>query len=89
MNYYPSIIDDFYLKALSFVKTHIKIAKKETEIMMHSCDSHKCSKNNTADRDSKNVFGIGMASFHGAETCNLVRLEKLKIIIIRNQYRTT
>ena len=60
---------------------------------MHSCDSiqlhnsHIWSKDNIANKNSDKVFDIGMGSFRGAETYELVELSifnQLKTIFTGN-----
>ena len=79
--FYPSILKELLLKAITYAITLVNISDKEINTIMHSRKSLLF--NNTDIWIKKNGdtdFDVTMGSFDGAELCELVGLYILHIL---------
>ena len=85
IDFYPSINETLLKEALEFASEFTAITEDEKEIIMHSKDTLLFHNNSTWQKSNQTCqFYITMASYDGAETCELIGkyiLHKIKHII--------
>ena len=72
--FYPSITPDLLNRALDWAALHTPITADQREIILHSKRSLLYFKDSPWVKQENPDFDVGMGSFDGAETCDLVGL---------------
>ena len=71
--FYPSITETIFDKALLFAKQHHDISNDNTRLIKRCRKSLKFSNNEAWEKkQTESCFDVTMGSFHGAEVCELV-----------------
>ena len=74
MEFYPSIGEDLFLKAISFAKEYTTIERETIDLILHSRKSLLFDSSSTWIKKDGNLFDVTMGSYDGAEICELVGL---------------
>ena len=79
--FYPSILNELLLKALTYAKALVKISDEEIKTLMHSLTSLLFNNTNIWIKKNRDPdFDVTMGSFDSAELCELVGLYILHIL---------
>ena len=75
INFYPSISHEHLSEAITFAKNFTEIKNEDIQLIEHTCKTIVTYDNRTwVKKDSNSQFDVTMASFFGAELCNLTGL---------------
>ena len=81
VEFYPSISEDLFNKAVDFAKSFTAITPDEMNILIHCKKSFLFGQNSTwVKKEGVEDFDVTMGSFDGAETCELVGLYILHML---------
>ena len=73
-DFYATISEDLLIESLDFASNYVDISDDEREIIIHAKQSILFHKKNPWAKKGDTNFDVGMGSFDGAETCELVGL---------------
>ena len=71
-NFYPSITENLFKKALNFASKRVGIKKEDKEIVSHARKSLLFNKEKTWIKKEGGTFDVTMSASDGAEVCELV-----------------
>ena len=70
-DFYPSIKESLFHKALQFAKMRVNITQRNIEVIFHSRKSLLCNNRIPWIKKQGNGFDITIGAYDGAETCEL------------------
>ena len=80
-DFYPSISEQFLIKALDYASAFTNITQQDRDIIIHAKRSFLYHQNSPwIKKDTANMFDVTMGSYDGAETCELIGLYMLSLI---------
>ena len=74
VNFYPSISEALLHNAIEWASEHVNISEEDKEIIFQSKKALLYNKDQPWKKKGQSFFDVGMSSYDGAETCDLVGL---------------
>jgi hypothetical protein len=79
-DFYPSITESLLKEALAFANQHVRIKKKDFDLIMHARKSLLFGLGDTWIKKDGGIFDVTMGAYDGAEVCELVGTYLLSIL---------